>query len=117
MKKNIKVLKELKQFIGTFVLLSLVWSISSFVRTHSLLLDPVAIVFGLQAYFIYIITRDKNRVFQRLILCFLISYLGLSLLDRLDIQSIVINNYLYILFLVIGVGTYTYLQRKLNYSS
>ncbi|MGL9847801.1 hypothetical protein IGJ91_002971 [Enterococcus sp. DIV0765f] len=114
MKTNIKVLKELKQFIGTFILLSLVWSVSSFVRTHSLLLNPVAIVFGLQAYFIYIIVRDKNRIFQRIILCFLISYLGILLLDLLNIQSIVINNYLYILFLILGIGTYIYLQRKIN---
>ncbi|EPI26249.1 hypothetical protein A5804_002879 [Enterococcus faecium] len=114
MKKNIKVLKELKQFIGTFILLSFVWSIDSFVRTHSLLLNPVAIVFGLQAYFIYIIARDKNRIFQRIILCFLVSYLGISLLDLLNIQSIVINNYLYVLFLILGIGTYIYLQRKIN---
>ncbi|MCS8594177.1 hypothetical protein [Enterococcus faecium] len=114
MKKNIKVLKELKQFIGTFILLSFIWSASSLIKNHYLLFNPVAIIYGLQAYFIYIIARDKNRTFQRIIICFLISYLGISLLDLLNIQSIVINNYLYVLFLIIGIGTYIYLQRKIN---
>jgi len=105
-----KYMKDIRQFIGTFIVLSIIWSITSFLSTKSLSIDPVAIVFGFQGYFVYIISRDKVKVAQRTIFCFVSTYLGISLFDWLNIHEVSITIPVYLVLLSISVSVYAYLR-------
>ncbi len=105
-------LNESKNFIGAFILLSLLWGISSFFHSHSLILNPAYVVFGLQGYFVYTISRYKTKVLQRLVYCFITSYLCLKLIDLLKISELAINNYFFMGLIIVCIITYFYLKKQ-----
>lgn len=107
---NRKLLGEARQFIGTFILLSLLWSVSSFLSSKYLLIDPVVIIFGLQGYFVYIIARDKVNILKRVIICLVTTYLGVKLFDLLGINQLTISVPLYLFLLAISIAAYFYLK-------
>ncbi|AMG48986.1 MULTISPECIES: hypothetical protein [Enterococcus] len=105
-----KFLVEARQFIGTFIILSLLWSISSLLSTQFLVIDPVVIIFGLQGYFVYIIARDKVNIVKRVIICLVTTYLGVKLFDVLGINQVTVSIPLYLFLLAISIVAYLYLK-------
>lgn len=107
---NRKFLGEARQFIGTFILLSLLWSVSSLLSAKYLIIDPVVIIFGLQGYFVYIIARDKVNIVKRVIICLVTTYLGIKLFDLLGINQLTVSIPMYLFLLAISIAAYLYLR-------
>lgn len=107
---NQKYLKEIRQLLGVYIILSLIWSIPSILSAKPLSIDPVVIIFGLQGYFVYLISRDKVKVVQRTLLCFISTYLGISIFDWLNIHRVSVTIPFYLVMLAIGIGLYVYLR-------
>ena len=107
---NHKYLKEIRQLFGVYIILSILWSISSFLSSKSLTIDPVTLVFGLQGYFVYIISRDKVKVAQRTIICLISTYLGVSLFNWLNIHEVSVTIPVYLVILTVSVALYAYLR-------
>lgn len=107
---NHKYLKEIRQLLGVYIILSILWSISNFSSSKSLTIDPVALVFGLQGYFVYIISRDKVKVAQRTIICLSSTYLGVSLFNWLNIHEVSVTIPIYLVILTVSVALYAYLR-------
>ena len=107
---NHKHLKEIRQLLGVYIILSILWSISNFLSSESLTIDPVVLFFGLQGYFVYIISREKVKVTQRTIICLISTYLGVSIFNWLNIHEISVTIPVYLVILTVSVALYAYLR-------
>lgn len=102
--------KEIRQLLGVYIILPILWSMSNFLSSESLTIDPVVLFFGLQGYFVYIISREKVKVAQRTIICLISTYLGVSIFNWLNIHEISVTVPTYFFILTVSVAIYAYLR-------